>query len=196
MRTIVWDIDDTLNALTREWFEREWQPAHPECRIGYAALRRNPPHELLGATRDEYLASLDSFRASRDGRALPPVAEALAWFRALGANCRHVALTARPFASVPCAAAWVFEHFSPWIRAFGFVPSARAGDDAPFYDSDKAEWLRWVRAGDIFVDDNPGNATAAEALGLRAVLVPQPWNDVAGTFADALNRVSQFAGIA
>ena len=24
--TIVWDVDDVLNGLMREWFEREWKP--------------------------------------------------------------------------------------------------------------------------------------------------------------------------
>ncbi len=50
MKTIVWDIDDVLNDLTRAWFETAWLPAHRECRLTYEELKVNPPHELLGTS--------------------------------------------------------------------------------------------------------------------------------------------------
>jgi len=189
MLTIVWDVDDVLNAFTREWFERVWQPAHPEGSLAYTDLRANPPHEILGASLEEYHASIDRFRASTEGRQLPPVAEVAHWFAEHGHRFRHVALTARPLASAGFAADWVCTHFGRWIRAFGFVPSAR-GRETVQYDSTKAGWLEWVRCGDIFVDDNPSNLAEVAALGLSTLVVPQPWNGGVGTIHDVLDQIT------
>lgn len=195
MRTIIWDIDDTLNALTREWFEQEWRPSHPDCRLDFDGLTSNPPHELLGCEKAEYLSSLDRFRLSPEGRNLAPVPEMVEWFKEYGAKCRHAALTARPFSTVPSVSRWLFQHFSPWIRAFGFVPSARPDDDAPSYDAGKGDWLRWAGLGDILVDDSRENVAAAAALGLETVLMPQPWNGVEEDLADTLRKINRLAGM-
>jgi hypothetical protein len=92
---------------------------------------------------------------------------------------------------VPPVAEWIFRHFGQWIRGFGFVPSPRATDLAPAYDCDKGDWLRWVGVGDILVDDSPANQKAAIELGLKTVLVPQPWNQAGGTINDALTELSR-----
>lgn len=191
LRTIIWDIDDVLNNLTQAWLEREWRPNHPDCAVPFAEIRANPPHEVLGIALHEYQVSLDHFRTSETGRNLAPIPEAVAWFRKHGAQYRHIALTARPFVAVPPAAEWVFRHFGQWIRGFGFVPSLRATDCAPAYDSDKGDWLRWIGVGDILVDDSPANQKAAMEIGLKTVLVPQPWNQAAGTLNDALSTLSR-----
>jgi hypothetical protein len=189
MRTIVWDVDDVLNAFTREWLGREWLPRNPACKLGFDDLRRNPPHELLGISLDEYLQSIDRFRESPAGRALPPSPDVRAWFENYGARFRHVALTARPLASAPAAAEWVLENFGRWVRAFGFIPSPRADPNIPQYDSTKASWLAWMRAGDIFVDDSPINIAIVARLGLATVEVPQPWNAGLGSLNDALRQI-------
>ena len=74
-------------------------------------------------------------------------------------------------------AAWVFEHFGPWIRSFNVVPSPRAEESLPVYDTTKYDFLRWLEKADIVVDDNPGNVKMAGTLGIQAFLVPKPWND-------------------
>ena len=55
MNLVVWDIDDVLNPLMRDWFEQHWLPRHSECRIAYQELTANPPHRVLGIAEDEYL---------------------------------------------------------------------------------------------------------------------------------------------
>ena len=35
MKTIVWDVDDVLNDLMRDWLTQWWMPAHPETKIDY-----------------------------------------------------------------------------------------------------------------------------------------------------------------
>ena len=195
LSTIIWDIDDVLNSLTQEWFDHEWRPKHPDCAVKFAEMRANPPHEVLGATLHEYQQSMDRFRTSEVGRNLAPVPEVRAWFEQHGAQFRHIALTARPFVAVPPAAEWLFQHVGEWIRGFGFVPSPRATDRAPAYDRDKGDWLRWIGVGDVLVDDSPANQQAAIGLGLKAVLVPQPWNQASGTISDALARLSTLMGL-
>jgi FMN phosphatase YigB (HAD superfamily) len=194
LHTIIWDVDDVLNNLTQAWLEHEWRPEHSDCTVQFSELRANPPHEVLGTTLYEYQISLDRFRTSEDGRNLTPVPEVVAWFVQHGAQYRHIALTARPFVAVPPAAEWLFQHFGKWIRGFGFVPSPRASDRAPTYDRDKGDWLRWIRVGDVLVDDSPANQKAAMELGLKTVLVPQPWNQAGGTINDALTELSRKLG--
>lgn len=175
MPTIVWDVDDVLNSLTRDWFERKWLAEHPACTLAYEDLRENPPHRILGVERSEYLASLDAFRASDAARRMQPNPQLMEWMRLQGAGFRHVALTARPLETAPQAAEWVFRHFGAWIRCFGLVPS-RPEAGLPEYDRNKGEWLAWLGGADLFVDDSVENVRLAEGLGIRAVVWPQPWN--------------------
>jgi len=193
--TIIWDVDDVLNALTHDWFHHEWLPSHPECRLDYAGLTQNPPHRILGVEEITYLRSLDKYRLSSHARAARPVPDIQAWFQKHGAGCSHIALTARPLATVPPLAAWLFEHFGLWIRAFGFVPSARPNCLAPACHAGKGDWLKWISAGDIFVDDNPQNIEQAAALGLKTILIPQPWNKAGDTLPEALNSLAHVAGL-
>jgi hypothetical protein len=41
------------------------------------------------------------------------------------------------------------------------------------------------------VDDHSGNVQSARRAGLRAVLMPRPWNDAAGSAAAAYNELGQ-----
>ena len=188
--TLVWDIDDVLNRLMLDWLEFEWRPRHSNCAISYADLSSNPPLVAIGASLSQYQQSLDSFHASSRGRNLEPVPEVIRWFEKYGARYRHIALTARPLDSTPHAAEWVLRHYGRWIRAFGFVPSSRSYEQLPLYDTNKTEWLRWVGAGDVLIDDSPSNLADASAAGLQTFTVPQPWNDGSGTLEDLLGRIA------
>jgi hypothetical protein len=176
MLTIVWDVDDVLNDLMAAWFRQCWLPAHPDCRVTYAALRENPPHAVLGIEKAEYLLSLDRFRSSDGGRRLAPNPEILRWMGEHGHRFRHMALTARPLASAGDAAEWVFRHFGNYIRCYGVAP-VRLDAAAPKYDRDKADFLRWFQEADYFLDDSEANVAAVSALGVKALLFPQPWNE-------------------
>ena len=187
MLTIVWDVDDVLNALMRDWFTGEWKPHHPESRQSYADLTANPPHEVLGVTREQYLDSLDRFRLSGAAHEMAPNPEALAWFRTHGTNFRHIALTARPLDTAPPAAEWVMRHFGNYVRVFGVVP-CRSSADTPAYDRNKSEFLEWWGRGDILVDDSPDNIASAERIGVCGGLFPQPWNRGVGSALDSLTE--------
>jgi FMN phosphatase YigB (HAD superfamily) len=193
VKTIVWDVDDVLNELMRTWFERWWVPSHPGCPIRYDEISENPPHELLGISESEYLASLDEFRLSDIARQMTPVPEVLAWFRQYGDRFRHVALTATPLHTAPASAAWVMCHFGRWIRSFHVIPSPRQGEQIPIYDKSKEDFLHWWGKGDVFVDDSPLNVTAAKALGIQAVLIPRPWNQRQMTLTEALDVLTGLA---
>ncbi|MGH9423373.1 MAG: cupin domain-containing protein, partial [Thermoanaerobaculia bacterium] len=144
LKTIVWDVDDVLNDLTRAWFETAWRPSHsrvPELR--FEDLVENPPHRILGVDQSEYLDSLDFFRASEQARGLSPRGDVLRWFEEHGAAFRHVALSAVPASAASASAAWVVRNFGRWIRVVGFVPSSRPGDGLPRYDETKKGFLEW-----------------------------------------------------
>lgn len=193
MITIAWDVDDVLNDLMRAWLERWWLPAHADSSLRYADLTENPPHRQLGIAREEYLEDLDAFRLSPLAQEMVPTSEVVAWFEEHGATARHLALTAAPLRTVPLTAAWVLWHFGRWIRSVHVVPSPRPGVDAPTYDQTKADFLRWWGKVDLLVDDNPAHVAAAQQVGIRAVLWPQPWNAARATAAQALAVVTATA---
>ena len=191
--TIIWDVDDVLNDLMRAWLTETWLPSHPNCALGYEALAENPPHRVLGITRSEYLESIDQFRASEAARHMTPNPAIVEWLSEHGSRCRHLALTARPIASVPYASEWVFRHFGTYVRAFGVVP-VRLPGGSPVYDRTKSEFLEWFGDASVLVDDCAENITAARASGIEGILYPQPWNASACAVTDVLERLSFLLG--
>jgi hypothetical protein len=189
MQTIVWDVDDVLNDLMLQWFEHKWLPEHASCPVTYEMLKQNPPHEILGVSLEEYLRSLDSFRFSEMGKQLIPSEEIICWFRRHGHRYRHIALTATPMQCASNSAAWVFRHFGEWIRSYGFVPSKRDSDPPTRYDETKADYLRWLKCGDILVDDKPIDVETVRQLKMRVLLVPRPWNAAGGSLEDVLHSL-------
>ena len=177
IRTVVWDVDDVLNDLMRSWLASVWAPDHPGAAARYADLRKNPPDELLGLSRTEYLLSLDEFRHGTGYAQLEPNPDILTWLEAEGSRCRHVALTATPLGAVPATASWVLRHFGRWIREFAFIPAEREGEILHTYDANKGAWLARSGVSSVLVDDSPLNLAMAQASGAAALLWPQPWND-------------------
>jgi len=172
---VIWDVDDVLNELMREWFDDWWRPRHPDGALRYADLAANPPHAVLGIREETYLSSLDAFRVERFAT-LVPRAEALEWFSEHGHRCHHVALTAPPQSFAHLSAAWVIKHFGSWIRTFGFVPARRGQVGVPDRSISKRDYLEWLGRGDVFIDDRDDNVEDARSLGMRGIVVPQPWN--------------------
>lgn len=195
MKTIVWDVDDVLNNLMQEWFEKWWLPSRKDCPIQYNQIKENPPCKLLGINNFEYLTSLDEFRLSDLGKNMAPIPEVLTWFHQHGECCRHIALTSTPLKTARISAAWVMRHFGFWIRSFNFVPSLRENDCFPVYDASKQEYLRWWGRADILVEDDSRNADAARTLGIETIIIPRPWNSCQATIAEALAHLSGLVGL-
>ena len=191
IRTVVWDVDDVLNDLMRSWLN-VWNRSRPGQTVSYDHLRENPPHEILGVTSSEYLASLDAFRLSEAYRGEVPDSSILTWLQAHGSECRHMALTATTLEAAPASSAWVFRHFGRWIREFGVLPAARPGADVPVYDSDKGAWIGRLRGPVVLVDDSPENVAAVQARGAAALSWPRPWNDARLTVAETLGALTRF----
>ena len=193
MKTIVWDVDDVLNDLTRAWLEDWTSSQEAGCSLAYDLLKENPPHELLGISKSEYLASLDAFRLSGKAARLEPVPEILDWFCRYGNGCHNVVLTAVPLHAAHVSAEWAMRHFGRWIRSFNVIPSPRPGMEAPLYHGDKADFLRWWGKADILIDDGEKNVASALALGVSAVLFPRPWNRSTLSIKEALRIITQIA---
>jgi len=190
--TVVWDVDDVLNDLMYQWFTRCWLQENPACNLSYADVQVNPPHEVLGISREEYLSSLDRFRNTDRAINMQPNQAVLAWMRSHGSQFRHIALTARPLETTPDVAHWVLRHFGKWVRCFGVVHT-RPGDEIPAYDRSKGEYLSWIRCGNVMVDDSPENIAQAQSLGIKTLLYPQPWNCSSLTVDTLLKELSHLA---
>ncbi len=191
LKTIVWDVDDVLNDLTRSWLSL-WRKDHPSCTVDYEDLKQNPPHEILGISVDSYLQSLDDFRLSPSYPNMPPIKEVKDWFVQNGGRFRHIALTAVPLRAASFSAQWVFRNFGVWIRAFHFVPSKRKDEKIPQYDRDKAEGLQHLRPVDFLVDDNAEHVMAAQNGGIQALFFPRPWNHSKMTVAETLAKLQAY----
>lgn len=176
MKTIAWDVDDVLNDLMRVWFEEKWIIQRPKSPLRYVELAENPPHNLLGISKEEYLSSLDEFRLSIQYRKMQPVSEVKNWFLRYGRCFRHIAVTAVPVQIAHLSAEWTLRHFGCWIRTFHFVPSVRRGYSFIRYDKTKKDFLQWLNKVDMFVDDNEINVRAAKKTGIKGILFPRPWN--------------------
>ena len=193
MKTIIWDVDDVLNDLMAAWFEDYSALSGTARFITYGHLTSNPPDELLGISRMEYLVSLDKFRLSAIAEKMSPVAEIFEWFCRYGEQCHNVALTAVPLCASHVSAQWVMRNFGRWIRSFNVIPSPRPGIEAAQYHSTKLDFLGWWGKADILVDDNEQNIAGALSLGMKAVLFPRPWNRSALTIKEALEIITQMA---
>jgi hypothetical protein len=191
MKTIVWDIDDVLNDLMRSWFEICWKRKHAGSSIVYADIRENPPHKFLGMNEEEYLRSLDRFRFSTEGEEMKPDAAVLKWFGEHGAYYRHIALTARPIKTVAPAVKWLIRHYGEWFQTISFVPSKRPDEHPQQPDKSKADFLAWIGKADFYIDDLPVHVNSAAALGIKAFLVAQPWNDSRLALTDILEIISK-----
>ncbi len=176
MITIAWDVDDVLNNLMFEWFKTTWKKSHPECNIVYEDLSENPPHRILGVSKEHYLKSLDAFRADSPFNQMIPVLQVKEWFAHHGHQFRHIALTSVPFFVASKSAKWVLTHFGQWIRTYHFVPSYRVTCKIPVYDQTKQEFFKWIQQIDYLVDDNEDNIKEAESVGVKGILFPRPWN--------------------
>ena len=190
MKTIAWDVDDTLNDLMRLWLEDWFLPGHKRSRAVFGDLRENPPHKILGISLPAYQRSYDAFRLSGLYDAMPPRKEVAGWFRRHGANYRHIAVTAAPLLAAHRSAEWVFRHFGRWIRTFHVVPSPRKERALPRYDATKADFLRSIGGCDIFIDDSPENVRQVKVTGARCLLTPQPWNGAKGDLAALLRTLT------
>jgi hypothetical protein len=189
-RVVIWDVDDVLNELMREWFDDWWRPQHPDCTHRYADIAANPPHHVLGISEQTYLKSLDAFREERFPR-LVPRREVLEWFSEHGHLGHHVALSAPPESFAHISAAWVLKHFGQWIRTYAFVPARRGRPEIADPKVAKRDYLEWLGHGDVFLDDREDNVDGARSLGMKGIVMPQPWNAAPhGSFRTALQDLT------
>jgi len=190
MKVIMWDMDDVLNDLMGEWLRSSWLITHPECAMEYSMITCNPPHELLGVHKEEYLKSLDAFRQNHF-KDLKPLPEMLEWFSLHGHKARHVVVTSVPIKAAHYSAEWVFTNFGHWIYSFNIVPSPRPDDPPVVGANTKADYLRanFSRI-DLVVEDNPETLESMKSQGIDTVTIPRPWNGAQGSLGEALSRLT------
>jgi len=160
--------------------------------VDYRGITVNPPHELLGVDKREYLESLDAFR-NDSFRALKPIPEMLEWFRQYGRKAEHIVVTSVPVIASHRSAEWVFAHFGEWVRSFNIVPSPREGSRDHGACS-KADYIRTFSKVDIVVEDNLETLRSMKEMGISTIAIPRPWNDsresLESTLIELTNLVS------
>jgi FMN phosphatase YigB (HAD superfamily) len=192
MKTIAWDVDDTLNDFTSIWFNEWWLLKSGNETLSFSQLVENPPSRLLKVSDSEYLASIDAFRISKVAARVYPNGQVLQWFQKYGEKVRNIALTAIPLFAAPLSAAWVMKYYGKWIRSYNVLPSARYDNPMPVYDQNKTEFLKWFGKVDILIEDNAMNLQSAKLAGFATIGIPQPWNKIGGSLTDALIQLTDF----
>ncbi len=94
-----------------------------------------------------------------------------------------------PLRYAPISAGWVLRYFGRWIRSFNFVPSNRSGESLPAYDGSKQDFLSWWGKASVLVDDHAENVALAQKAGVRAVLMPRPWNNGPGAVEETFQQL-------
>jgi FMN phosphatase YigB (HAD superfamily) len=190
LKTIVWDVDDVLNELMYHWFEECYKNEHADLTLTFNELVKNPPHDILRISKEDYLSSLDTYRISEKGRNLAPNKDILDWFYINGSEYRHIALTSRSRKTIPILSEWVFRHYGDWIRTLSFIPAKRPLENVPVYDVKKADFLVWLEKVDLYIDDMEENIKAAKKVGINSLLYPRPWNSSSLTVKQFFKKVS------
>ncbi len=172
---LIWDVDDVLNELMCFWLDGGLPKS--VRRLPFSSLTENPPDELLGLSRREYLESLDAYRAGPHYRQAPRK-EILAFFQKHGVCFRHIVLSSVPMRFAGRSADWVLSHFGQWIQNCLFVPSPRPDFkmESQFFSS-KAEALALLEKEAVLIDDSPLHVDEAGKTGASAFLFPAPWNE-------------------
>lgn len=183
-------MDDVLNNLMKEWFEKCYLKSQNSC-ITYKNITENPPHKILGLTLHEYQKSLDKFR-SESYLLLKPIHEVSIWFKRYGHLYQHIVLTSVPLKFAHLSAQWVFKNFGTWIRSFNIVPTKRLDLEAPQYHKSKVEFLDWFDKGDLLIDDNIKNIEKIKIKNLKTLLFPRPWNNSRMSVKETLERINDF----
>ena len=157
--------------------------------IEYNDIYKNPPHEIIGISFEQYIDSLDEFREKKFSSLLPNEI-VLNWFMEKGYRFRHVALSAVPRKAAHISSQWVIKHFGHWIRTYSFIPSPRGERDS-LYDQNKYEYLKWLNKADIFIDDNERNFKHVSKLGIKPIIFPQPWNNQNKSIHEILDDIEK-----
>lgn len=190
MLTIAWDIDDVLNNLMYEWLNW-YKQSHTECIVEYKDLKENPPHNILGCTKEEYIKSLTEFRLLKY-ESLTPNPEVVSWFKKYGDKAYHIVVTSTRYSTEYVSSSWLFKHFYTWIRGFFVAPSYDENSKCIVYDQNKYQFLRRTRLADIIIDDNQEVIDQCRLLGIEAFLVKKPWNTSKSTLTKILHDITKF----
>lgn len=180
---LIWDIDDVLNTLMQQYVA--YGLPENAKKLSYKELTENPPHDLLGISKEDYLFSLDRVRAGGFYN-LPPRSEVMAFFDECGHLFDHIVLSAVPLRFMEKSSAWVLHYFGDWIQSCLFIPSHRPDRDVKSQlFASKAEAMKFFGPRAVLIDDSVKNVEETRSAGGRALYFPAPWNSEKDTGINA-----------
>lgn len=189
---IIWDIDDVLNCLMVSWLNH-WNQNH-DSNINLIDIKKNPPHRVLGVTKDYYFNSLDEFRNSEDGKNVQENFSVKTWFEKNGDRFKHIACTARPIETMPNQAWWIFHNYGRWIKTVHAASPIR-DIKKDFQISSKADFISWIGTDAIFIDDIEENINTVSKIGVDTILYPQPWNSSKHSEEEFITKLNEKLGL-
>ena len=189
---IVWDADDVLNRLMFSWLDY-WSEIN-NTDVSYSELSQNPPHSILGISREEYLDSLDNFRNSESGKNVLVNDTILRWFENHGNKFRHMVCTARPINTMPNQAWWIYYNYGQWIYTVHAAKTVRDLMDNHHAET-KADFISWMNKEVLFIDDSEENVNAVSETGSETMLYPQPWNSSKHSEEEFIAKLNEKLGL-
>jgi len=187
---IVWDVDDVLNCLMKSWLQYWSQESG--LKIILNEIIKNPPQDILGITKEDYLNSLDTFRNSDLGKDLEVNHIIKKWFLHHGNKFNHIACTGRPIRTMPNQAWWLYKNYSQWIKT---VHMTGADRDLESRKISKADFISFINSDVVFIDDCENNINSVSKIGGITLLYPQPWNKANYTEVEFISKLNSLLGL-
>ena len=189
---IVWDVDDVLSCLMESWLEH-WNQEN-DSNVSLKDIKENPPHKILGISREMYFNSLDNFRNTEAGKNVQENSTMKNWFKNHGNKYNHIACTARPIETMPNQAWWIYHNYGCWIHTVHASGTFRKLK-TDYRMVSKADFISWIDKKVIFIDDSEDNVKAVSATGSETILYPRPWNDADYSPENFITRLNSKLGI-
>lgn len=175
MLNIAIDIDDTLNNLMQVWL------LHYNLQRGtlfkFEDLKVNPPHEILGITKKDYINNLDKFKINYYNKVIVNK-KFWWWFDINGTKANFIAITSTSMETVSESSKWLFNCFGEWIRNYVVIPNHTDKYHEYKYFQSKAQWMDWFGKVDIYIDDNEKSIKQVNEIcpKVKTICIKQPWN--------------------
>ena len=169
---VAWDVDDVLNSLTAAWARDAGID-----RLAASPSAGNPTEYFrsLGWSREDFLSSLDLFRASRFVDLVPNALATEAMKRLSECGFLQIAVTKCPLQFGPISSQWTFANFGSWLSGYFLLPSRRASDPRGYAYREKSRIAAFMVEPVVLIDDTPANLSDLPT-NCHGILYPQPWN--------------------
>lgn len=176
MKTIIWDVDDTLNNFRFDWFLHNKEELKKiDHDISYDYFNIKNPYNILNDNKDTFIKSLKDFKNYNHFK-ITVNKEIYNWFYKYGKNYNHIILTKCSKDYFEFAVNFVNKYFGKWIQSYNYISGNKKDNLNEFLT--KAEFIKkYFKEIKYFIDDSEKNCKQVEELGIKTFCPKQPWNN-------------------